>query len=192
MFSPCVFCVLPCVTSTFTVSKLARIIKQASRVGVCEKAFTPVHWRQVGLSCIKWRSTFFYIFSCVRRSVGSWSSGWTAAAPTTQLIFYHHIENLFNCWHCQSWWQDLLPGGPYAPGFLTLVRVSWHFICHLCLCYIVLIFFFFILSVVYFYYILCQINTFEVEVEKNCTCKSSNWIISIDRWTLWTDNLIPV
>ena len=33
MFSPCVFCVLPCVTSTFTVSKLARIIKQASRVG---------------------------------------------------------------------------------------------------------------------------------------------------------------
>ena len=42
MFSPCVFCVLPCVTSTFTVSKLARIIKQASRVGGCERVFTPV------------------------------------------------------------------------------------------------------------------------------------------------------
>ena len=38
-----------------------------------------------------------------------------------------------------------------------------------------------------FYYVLCQIYTFEVEVEKNCTCKSSNWIISVDRWTLWTD-----
>ena len=58
MFSPCVFCVLPCVTSTFTVSKLARIIKQASRVGGCERVFTPVRWRQVRLSCIKWRSTF--------------------------------------------------------------------------------------------------------------------------------------
>ena len=42
MFSPCVFCVLPCVTSTFTVSKLARIIKQASRVGGCERVFTPL------------------------------------------------------------------------------------------------------------------------------------------------------
>ena len=40
MFSPCVFCVLPCVTSTFTVSRLARIIKQASRVGGCERVFT--------------------------------------------------------------------------------------------------------------------------------------------------------
>ena len=38
-----------------------------------------------------------------------------------------------------------------------------------------------------FYYVLCQMYTFEVEVEKNCTCKTSNWIISIDRWTLWTD-----
>ena len=86
MFSPCVFCVLPCVTSTFTVSKLARIIKQASRVGGCERVFTPVRWRQVRLSCIKWRSTFFfYIFSCVHRSVGSSSSGWTAAAPTVLL-----------------------------------------------------------------------------------------------------------
>ena len=85
MFSPCVFCVLPCVTSTFTVSKLARIIKQASRVGGCERVFTPVRWRQVRLSCIKWRSTFFYIFSCVRRSVGSSSSGWTAVAPTVML-----------------------------------------------------------------------------------------------------------
>ena len=85
MFSPCVFCVLPCVTSTFTVSKLARIIKQASRVGGCERVFTPVRWRQVRLSCIKWRSTFFYIFSCVRSSVGSSSSGWTAVAPTVML-----------------------------------------------------------------------------------------------------------
>ena len=63
MFSPSVFCVLPCVTSTFTVSKLARIIKQASRVGGgCERVFTPVRWRQVRLSCIKWRSTFFLYF----------------------------------------------------------------------------------------------------------------------------------
>ena len=42
MFSPCVFCVLPCVTCTFTVSKLAQIIKQASRVGGCERVFTTV------------------------------------------------------------------------------------------------------------------------------------------------------
>ena len=69
MFSPCVFCVLPCVTSTFTVSKLARIIKQASRVGGCERVFTPVRWRQVRLSCIKWRSTFFLYFF-VRPSFG--------------------------------------------------------------------------------------------------------------------------
>ena len=33
MFSPCVFCVLLCVTSTFMVSKLAQMIKQASRGG---------------------------------------------------------------------------------------------------------------------------------------------------------------
>ena len=42
----------------------------------------------VGAKCgcrAKWRSTFFYIFSCVRRSVGSSSSGWTAAAPTAML-----------------------------------------------------------------------------------------------------------
>ena len=39
MFSPCVFCVLPCVTSTFMVSKLARIIKQASRVGGVKRIF---------------------------------------------------------------------------------------------------------------------------------------------------------
>ena len=56
-----------------------------SRVGGCERVFTPVRWRQVRLSCIKWRSTFFYIFSRVRRSVGSSSSGWTAAAPTVLL-----------------------------------------------------------------------------------------------------------
>ena len=41
MFSPCVFCVLPCVTSTFTVSKLARIIKQASRVGGVSEFLLP-------------------------------------------------------------------------------------------------------------------------------------------------------
>ena len=69
MFSPCVFCVLPCVTSIFTVSKLARIIKQASRVGGCERVFTPVRWRQVRLSCIKWRSTFF-LYYFVRPSFG--------------------------------------------------------------------------------------------------------------------------
>ena len=69
IFSPCVFCVLPCVTSTFKVSKLARIIKQASRVGGCERVFTPVRWRQVRLSCIKWRSTFFLYFF-VRPSFG--------------------------------------------------------------------------------------------------------------------------
>ena len=51
----------------------------------CEGVFTPVRWRQVRLSCIKWRSTFFYIFSCVRRSVGSSSSGWTAVAPTVMM-----------------------------------------------------------------------------------------------------------
>ena len=55
------------------------------RVGGCERVFTPIRWRQVRLSCIKWRSTFFYIFSCVHRSVGSSSSGWTAAAPTVLL-----------------------------------------------------------------------------------------------------------
>ena len=54
-------------------------------VGGCERVFTPVRWRQVRLSCIKWRSTFFYIFSCVRSSVGSSSSGWTAVAPTVML-----------------------------------------------------------------------------------------------------------
>ena len=37
------------------------------------------------MSCIKWRSTFFFIFSCVRRSVGSSSSGWTVAAQTVWL-----------------------------------------------------------------------------------------------------------
>ena len=55
------------------------------RVGGGERVFTPVRWRQVWLSCIKWRSTFFYIFSCVHHLVGSSSSGWTAAAPTVLL-----------------------------------------------------------------------------------------------------------
>ena len=103
MFSPCVFCVLPCVTSTFTVSKLARIIKQASRVGVCERVFTPVRWRQVWLSCIKWRSTFFLYFF-VRPSFGQggrllrqlccWvgvSAQRTHHAKTTSLWRYHHV-----------------------------------------------------------------------------------------------------
>ena len=58
---------------------------RSSRVGGCERVFTPVRWRQVRLSCIKWRSTFFYIFSCVRSSVGSSSSRWTAVAPTVML-----------------------------------------------------------------------------------------------------------
>ena len=60
-------------------------IQHKCRVGVCERVFTPVRWRQVRLSCIKWRSTFFYIFLCVRRSVSSSSSGWTAVAPTVML-----------------------------------------------------------------------------------------------------------
>ena len=61
---------------------------QANRVGGGGgggKAFTPIRWCQVGLSCIKWRSTFFFIFSCVRCLVGSSSSGWMAAAPTVLL-----------------------------------------------------------------------------------------------------------
>ena len=107
MFSPCVFCVLPCVTSAFTVSKLARIIKQASRVGGCERVFTPVRWRQVRLSCIKWRSTFFLYFfrasivrSAVRHQGGRllrqlccWvgvSAQRTHHAKTTSLWRYHH------------------------------------------------------------------------------------------------------
>ena len=39
------------------------------RVGGCERVFTPVRWRQVRLSCIKWRSTFFLYFF-VRPSFG--------------------------------------------------------------------------------------------------------------------------
>ena len=54
----------------FTVSKLARIIKQASRVGGCERVFTPVRWRQLRLSCIKWRSNFFFLYLFVRPSFG--------------------------------------------------------------------------------------------------------------------------
>ena len=40
-----------------------------SRVGGCERVFTPVRWRQVRLSCKKWRSTFFLYFF-VRPSFG--------------------------------------------------------------------------------------------------------------------------
>ena len=42
-----------------------------SRVGGCERVFTPIRWRQVRLSCIKWRSTFLYFFraSVVRSAV---------------------------------------------------------------------------------------------------------------------------
>ena len=88
MFSPCVFCVLPCVTSIFTVSKLARIIKQASRVGGCERVFTPVRWRQVRLSCIKWRSTFFFfLYFFVRPSFGKNGKDWNPAIPLVKRIF---------------------------------------------------------------------------------------------------------
>ena len=44
-------------------------ISTVSRVGGCERVFTPVRWRQVRLSCIKWRSTFFLYFF-VRPSFG--------------------------------------------------------------------------------------------------------------------------
>ena len=40
----------------------------SDRVGGCERVFTPIRWRQVRLSCIKWRSTFLYFF--VRPSFG--------------------------------------------------------------------------------------------------------------------------
>ena len=36
--------------------------QQVIRVGGCERVFTLVRWRQVRLSCIKWRSTFFLYF----------------------------------------------------------------------------------------------------------------------------------
>ena len=44
-------------------------VQDTSRVGGCERVFTPVRWRQVRLSCIKWRSTFFLYFF-VRPSFG--------------------------------------------------------------------------------------------------------------------------
>ena len=45
------------------------LLFQVGRVGGCERVFTPVRWRQVWLSCIKWRSTFFLYFF-VRPSFG--------------------------------------------------------------------------------------------------------------------------
>ena len=60
---------------------------------------------------------------------------------TNNWFFPSHREFVQLSRHWQSWWQDLLPGGPYARSLLTLVRVSWHFICHLCPSYIVLMFF---------------------------------------------------
>ena len=56
------------------LSSLDNCLTKILEWGGCERVFTPVRWRQVRLSCIKWRSTFFYIFSCVHRSVGSSSS----------------------------------------------------------------------------------------------------------------------
>ena len=79
-----------------------------------------------------------------------------------------------------SKWPLLLRFAILSKGLLTLYLSS----ISLLHCTDILLF---MLSVICFYYVLCQIYTFEVEVEKNCTCKSSNWIISIDRWTLWTD-----
>ena len=81
VFSPCVFCVLPCVTSTFTVSKLARIIKQArlgrGGGGVAKLFITTYHFFMFisnatftnttvfSYKCMYWYiSTFGYFHSC--------------------------------------------------------------------------------------------------------------------------------
>ena len=59
-----------CTEGQLNRKALLRSLNEHSiRVGGCEKVFTPVRWRQVGLSCIKWRSTFFLYFF-VRSSFG--------------------------------------------------------------------------------------------------------------------------
>ena len=80
----------------------------SSRVGGCERVFTPVRWRQVRLLCVKWRSTFFLYFfrasivrSAVRhqgvrllRQLCCWvgvSAQRTHDAKTTSLWRYHHV-----------------------------------------------------------------------------------------------------
>ena len=79
-------------------------------MGGCERVFTPVRWRQVRLSCIKWRSTFFFfsiffrasiVRSAVRHQGGRllrqlccWvgvSAQRTHTAKTTSLWRYHHV-----------------------------------------------------------------------------------------------------
>ena len=118
--------------------------------------------------CVDWKGFCWLIY---------WSS-------CTLLLFFRPQKlqkksNLSNSKYNAHTEQDLLPGGPYTCGLLTLVRVSWYFVIFVLITFY---WFFFMSSVVCFYYVLCQINTFEVKVEK-----SSNWIISIHIWTLWTD-----
>ena len=59
MFSPCVFCVLPCVTSTFTVSRLARIManyKDPNKAPLSD--LTTRAWWQI-------RILYQYVWGCV-------------------------------------------------------------------------------------------------------------------------------
>ena len=92
----------------YYLSMLGLKLIHVSRVGGCERVFTPVRWRQVRLSCIKWRSTFFSIFfrasivrSAVRHQGGRllrqlccWvgvSAQRTHHVKTTSLWRYHHV-----------------------------------------------------------------------------------------------------
>ena len=102
-------------------------------------------WRHFSVVTVRHFCLWTLEFKCHLWSCSSQTGGVLCSIPAVPQpiidFFPSHREFVQLSRHWQSWWQDLLPGGPYARSLLTLVRVSWHFICHLCPCYIVLIFF---------------------------------------------------
>ena len=104
----------------------------------CEPILKPASYRHLVVSEAPRRSQ--WLLRIIRKT---WFSGWWVRTRKEGLVtdfLPPQREFVQLWWHWQSWWLELLPGGPYASSSQTLVRVSWHFA--IFVCYIVMIFIF--------------------------------------------------